>query len=243
MSSPLAARQRRPKRRSKKARAKQAKEREEGFSLQFQNDRVPEYQALFDRNLRSHFENKRRQRELYQVGVVRFRVAAALAIREGGRIGGSAQRCDYDCRELSSLSLVGAHRNAVHSPRATPLRAPSTTLDAPQIDKEGRVIDLEKYKSKLFIIDQEFKSAEAAEARRAREEVTTRDLLRKKRRQKLDESRRQDGLQKMKEDRKIRQEILAATRGDSVSPRRRSPARRSGRATSPAADSFFLTDT
>lgn len=179
MSSPLAARQR-PKRRSKKARAKQAKEREEGFSLQFQNDRVPEYQALFDRNLRSHFENKRRQRELYQVGV---------------------------------------------------------------IDKEGRVIDLEKYKSKLFIIDQEFKSAEAAEARRAREEVTTRDLLRKKRRQKLDELRRQDGLQKMKEDRKIRQEILAATRGDSVSPRRKSPARRSGRAPSPAADSFFLTDT
>jgi hypothetical protein len=182
-SSPLARRANpKAKRRANpKAAKRRAKKREEGFSLQFQNDRVPEYQALFDRNLRSHFENKRRQRELYSVGV---------------------------------------------------------------IDKEGRVINLEKYKSKLFIIDQEFKAAEAREVRRQREEETTRALLRKKRHQALDETRRQEGLQKMKEDRKIRQVILRATRGEtSVSPKRRSPKRSGGAAAaSPSADSFFLTE-
>ena len=71
MSSPLARRQYSPKRRPRNLRAKQAKEREAGFSLRFQNDRVPAYQSLFDRNLRTHFENKRRQREIYQMGVVR----------------------------------------------------------------------------------------------------------------------------------------------------------------------------
>jgi hypothetical protein len=66
----------------------------------------------------------------------------------------------------------------------------------------------------------------------------------KKRHQALDETRRQEGLQKMKEDRKIRQEILRATRGEtSVSPKRRSPKRSGGAAAaSPSADSFFLTE-
>ena len=43
-----------------------------------------------------------------------------------------------------------------------------------QIDKHGRVIDLEKNKSKLFILEKEFEAAEKIEEKRQKEELEMR---------------------------------------------------------------------
>ncbi len=43
-----------------------------------------------------------------------------------------------------------------------------------QIDSNGRVIDLDKNKSKLFILEREFKEAEKIEERRQKEELEMR---------------------------------------------------------------------
>jgi hypothetical protein len=83
-----------------------------------------------------------------------------------------------------------------------------------QIDRAGRVIDLERgrNKSKLQIIDQEFKAAERMEYWRQKEEEEMRYRVQKKRHQALDRARQQEKLMKMKDDRRIRQEIVLATR-------------------------------
>ena len=44
--------------------------REQGFNLNVANDKLPEYNALFDRNLRHYFENRNVQRHLYRTGMV-----------------------------------------------------------------------------------------------------------------------------------------------------------------------------
>jgi hypothetical protein len=80
------------------------------------------------------------------------------------------------------------------------------------IDRSGRVVDLDKHKSKLFIIDQEFKHAEKAEYWRQKEEEEMRKRVQVKRHQALETARMSDRLAKLKEDRKIRQEIVHATR-------------------------------
>ncbi|KAJ1446718.1 hypothetical protein M885DRAFT_625008 [Pelagophyceae sp. CCMP2097] len=92
-----------------------------------------------------------------------------------------------------------------------------------QIDRAGRVIDLERNnnKSKLHIIEQELKSAEKLEFWRAeparssgkKEEDEMRYRVQQKRHDALDRIRRQERLGKMKEDRRIRTEIVAAARG------------------------------
>ncbi|GMI48531.1 hypothetical protein TrCOL_g5183 [Triparma columacea] len=81
-----------------------------------------------------------------------------------------------------------------------------------QIDKAGRVIDLDKNKSKLHIIEKEFQSAERAEEMRQREEEEMRRRVQLKRHQALDKARKEEKLIRIKEDRKIRQEIVLATR-------------------------------
>lgn len=81
-----------------------------------------------------------------------------------------------------------------------------------QIDKSGRVIDLERNKSKLNIIEREFKVAEKTEYWRQKEEEEMRYRVQQKRHAALDRARAQEKLMKMKEDRQIRQEIVSATR-------------------------------
>ena len=85
-----------------------------------------------------------------------------------------------------------------------------------QIDKSGRVIDLERNKSKFHIIEQEFKAAEKLEYWRKKEEDEMRHRVQRKRHDALARARRQEKLLKMKEDRKIRQEIVRAARGMTV---------------------------
>ena len=81
-----------------------------------------------------------------------------------------------------------------------------------QIDKAGRVIDLDLNKSKLQIIEKEFANAEKAEQMRQREEEEMRRRVQLKRHQALDKARKEEKLIRIKEDRKIRQEIVLATR-------------------------------
>lgn len=87
------------------------------------------------------------------------------------------------------------------------------------IDREGRVLDIEKQKSKLFIIEQEFKAAEKAEVMRLREEQDMRERVQAKRHETLERGRRAEQLMKSKDDRRIRSEILRAAKGEvSVPP-------------------------
>mmetsp|Transcript_24785 Transcript_24785/g.76553 ORF Transcript_24785/g.76553 Transcript_24785/m.76553 type:complete len:146 (+) Transcript_24785:69-506(+) len=82
-----------------------------------------------------------------------------------------------------------------------------------QIDRAGRVIELEKNKSKLHVIEQEFKAAERNEFWRKKEEDDMRHRVQQKRHDALARARRQEKLMKMKEDRRIRREIVRAARG------------------------------
>ena len=102
------------------------------------------------------------------------------------------------------------------------LRAASCVL---QIDKGGRIIDLEANKAKLSIIEQEFKAAEKAEKMRLREEADMRSRVQAKRHETLERGRRAERLMKIKDDRRIRSEILRAAKGEvsvpPVSPKKR----------------------
>ena len=86
------------------------------------------------------------------------------------------------------------------------------------IDREGRVLDIEKQKSKLFIIEQEFKAAEKSEIMRLREEADMRQRVQSKRHETLERGRRAEKLMKIKDDRRIRSEILRAAKGEVSAP-------------------------
>ncbi|KAG9411628.1 hypothetical protein AC1031_017264 [Aphanomyces cochlioides] len=83
------------------------KRREAAFDSNVHNQKLPEYNALADHNLRHFFENRKLQQHLFDVGL---------------------------------------------------------------IDKAGRVIDPDKHKGKLAILQQEFKLAEKSELMKQREE-------------------------------------------------------------------------
>mmetsp|Transcript_3316 Transcript_3316/g.4665 ORF Transcript_3316/g.4665 Transcript_3316/m.4665 type:complete len:221 (-) Transcript_3316:152-814(-) len=79
-----------------------------------------------------------------------------------------------------------------------------------QIDRAGRVIDLDKNKSKLHIIEQEFRSAQQQEETRLQEEEEMRMRVQQKRYAALEKARLDESLQKMKEDKALRREIMNA---------------------------------
>ena len=138
------------KTKKQKAHERKMKEREKQFDMRFSLEKLPKYNGLYDRNLRHHFENRRIQSHLANLGM---------------------------------------------------------------IDSEGRVVNLEKAKGKVSIILQEFKNAERAETIRLREEAEMRRRVQKKRHETLERGRRAERLLKIKDDRKIRMEILEAARG------------------------------
>jgi hypothetical protein len=78
------------------------------------------------------------------------------------------------------------------------------------IDHDGHVIDLDKHKSKLNIIEQEFAKAEKEEDLKAREERDMRKRVQKKRHDALELARVQRRMAQMKEDRAIQRQIGAA---------------------------------
>ncbi|CAM9330383.1 unnamed protein product, partial [Ectocarpus sp. 4 AP-2014] len=91
-----------------------------------------------------------------------------------------------------------------------------------QIDRNGRVIDFQKQKGKLHIIEQEFKQAERVEYWRQKEERDMRERVQKKRALALERARKEEMVLRLHEDRKIRHEIvrlgLAAQGGGSLRP-------------------------
>ena len=78
-----------------------------------------------------------------------------------------------------------------------------------QIDSNGRVIELDKNKSKLFILEREFKEAERIEERRQKEEMEMRYRVQRKRFNELEKMRKLEILEKLKAAPEIEhQEIL-----------------------------------
>ncbi|ETM44667.1 hypothetical protein L914_10119 [Phytophthora nicotianae] len=136
---------------SKKRSEEYLRQRENGFNLSgVHQDRLPQYNALLDRNLRHHFESRPLQSHLNELGL---------------------------------------------------------------IDQRGRIVDLDKQKSKLFIIDQEFKLAEEVERRKQREEEELRRRVQMKRHDALQNARQREKLQQLKEEKKIAREIIQASKG------------------------------
>lgn len=127
------------------------RQRENGFNLSgVHQDRLPQYNALLDRNLRHHFESRPLQSHLNELGL---------------------------------------------------------------IDQQGRIVDLDKQRSKLFIIDQEFKLAEEAERKKQREEEELRRRVHMRRHDALHDARQREKLMQLKEEKKIAREIVQAAKG------------------------------
>lgn len=130
-------------------------------------------------------------------------------------------RAEWDSTPTNSTSSMASRQhqeyNALRDPNMRHYfenRSVQTHLyKTGQIDKAGRVIDLERNKSKFHIIEQEFKAAERLEFWRKKEEHEMRHRVQQKRHEALARSRRSEKLLKMKEDRTIRQEIVRAARG------------------------------
>lgn len=78
-----------------------------------------------------------------------------------------------------------------------------------KIDRMGRVIDLEKNRSKLRIIENEFQNAETKENLRRKEEDEFREMVRKLRMQQLLDAQKIKKVHHIKQDRIIRDEITA----------------------------------
>ncbi|KDO21766.1 hypothetical protein SPRG_13180 [Saprolegnia parasitica CBS 223.65] len=127
-----------------------------GFDTNTHNQKLPEYNALADHNLRHFFENQKLQSHLHEVGL---------------------------------------------------------------IDKTGRVIDPDKHKAKLSIIQQEFKLAEKAELAKQREEDEIRRRVQLRRHAALNEARKEEKIMKLKEDRKLTRQIVQAAKDSGSGPR------------------------
>ena len=94
----------------------------------------------------------------------------------------------------------------------------SHLLKSGLIDHQGRVIDVDKCKSKLAVIEREFRNAEKAEFQRMRDEAEMRRRVQKKRHEALEVSRRQEMIAKVHEDRKIRRAILKIQKDQVYTP-------------------------
>mmetsp|Transcript_28655 Transcript_28655/g.55929 ORF Transcript_28655/g.55929 Transcript_28655/m.55929 type:complete len:205 (+) Transcript_28655:79-693(+) len=85
------------------------------------------------------------------------------------------------------------------------------------VDKAGKIIDLDKYRSKLNIIEQEFRYAEKTEFWRLKEEDEMRRTIQIKRERALQDAKRQDRARTIKEENRIRKGLISVAR-NSVKP-------------------------
>ncbi len=81
-----------------------------------------------------------------------------------------------------------------------------------QIDRHGRVIDLDKNKSKLHVLEREFDRAESIESNRQKDELEMRYRVQRKRFNELERVRKEEILQKLKHDRELSKEIINTMR-------------------------------
>lgn len=85
-----------------------------------------------------------------------------------------------------------------------------------QIDRHGRVIDLDKNKSKLHVLDREFERAEMIEGARQKDELEMRYRVQRKRFNELERVRKEEILQKLKHDRDLSKEIINTMRSSTT---------------------------
>lgn len=116
-----------------------------------------------------------------------------------------------------------------------------------QIDKHGRVIDLEKNKSKLFILEKEFEAAEMIEEKRQKEELEMRYRVQKKRFNELERQKKLDVLNSLKAERELSNEIVATLRqstGSNVfgSKTKTGSSSKKSSVLSRSGEGFFITD-
>mmetsp|Transcript_29765 Transcript_29765/g.70340 ORF Transcript_29765/g.70340 Transcript_29765/m.70340 type:complete len:189 (+) Transcript_29765:92-658(+) len=84
------------------------------------------------------------------------------------------------------------------------------------VDKGGRIVDLDKFKGKLNIIEQEFKYAEKTEFWRLKEEEEMRRAIQMKRERALMEAKRRDRARRIKEENSIRKSLISAVRNQAA---------------------------
>jgi len=125
-----------------------------------------------------------------------------------------AREDGFNMSELNRVKLN--EYNSLHDPNMRHFfenrRVQSLLYKTGQIDRHGRVINLEKNKSKLHILEREFERAEKVEERRQREEMEMRYRVQRKRFNELERVRKEEILQKLKHDRDLSKEILTTMR-------------------------------
>ena len=82
-----------------------------------------------------------------------------------------------------------------------------------QIDRNGRVIDLDRNKNKLRILEKEFDRAERIEEMRQKDELEMRYRVQKKRFAELERVRKEEVMEKLKHDRLLSKEIIETMKG------------------------------
>jgi len=116
-----------------------------------------------------------------------------------------------------------------------------------QIDAHGRVIDYDKNKSKLHILEREFKEAERVEEKRLQEEKEMRHRVQRKRFNELERAKKSEILERLKAERELSREIvktlqLSATGGFDARSALSKSGSRSLTKNSSNSGQFFLTE-
>lgn len=127
--------------------------------------------------------------------------------------------------QMGNLNVVKLREyNSLHDPNMRHFfenqRVQAHLYKTGQIDRHGRVIDLDRNKSKIHILEREFSRAEAVEERRQNDELEMRYRVQRKRFEELERVRKDEILQKLKHDRMLSKEIITTMRSSTSSTRK-----------------------
>lgn len=118
---------------------------------------------------------------------------------------------------MGNLNVVKLREyNSLHDPNMRHFfenqKVQSHLYKTGQIDRHGRVIDLDKNKSKIHILEREFERAELIETRRQTDEMEMRYRVQRKRFEELERVRKEEVLHKLKHDRMLSKEMITTMR-------------------------------
>jgi hypothetical protein len=119
-------------------------------------------------------------------------------------------------------SILAVHRteyNALFDPNMRYFfenrNVQSLLFSSGQIDQYGRVIDLERQKSKLKILEREFRAAQMTEEKRQQDEMDMRYRVQKKRFEELEYARKEEAIHRTKLQKEIGRDIISMSIGRS----------------------------
>lgn len=120
--------------------------------------------------------------------------------------------------QMGNLNVVRLKEyNSLHDPNMRHFfenkKVQSHLYRTGQIDRNGRVIDLDHNKSKLRILEKEFDRAEKIEEMRQKDELEMRYRVQKKRFAELERVRKEEVMEKLKHDRLLSKEIIETMKG------------------------------